>query len=85
MDKYYTEIISSLAERTIKRLWILCIILALLLVGSWVGFIVYESSYVDEVVTQEVDTGQGDAYVAGIGDIIYGESKADNQKQDAQE
>lgn len=30
-------------------------------------------------VTQEVETGEGSAYVAGVGDVNYGESKADSQ------
>lgn len=63
-------------ERTIKRLWILVILLILLLFGSNAAWIWYESQFVDEVVTQDVDTGTGDAYVAGIGDVTYGEGEA---------
>ena len=66
---------------TIKRLWILLIIVISLLVvtnGAWIW---YESQW--EVVesteiTQEVEAGMGDAVVSGIGDIIYGESEADS-------
>ena len=66
-------------ERTIKRLWILCIILTVLLVGSNAAWLIYESQFADEVkIEQEVDANDGDAYVSGIGDINYGESKADN-------
>lgn len=65
-------------ERTIKRLWILVIILIFLLFGTNAAWIYYESKM--EVVTetdiaQEVDTGEGSAYVAGIGDVYYGESE----------
>lgn len=63
-------------ERTIRRLWILSILLLLALVASNSAWIWYESQFAEEVVTQEVDTGDGAAYVAGIGDV-YGESEAD--------
>lgn len=56
-------------ERTIRRLWILCIIIFLAFVGSNAAWIYYESQFVDEYVMQDVDTGNGAAYVAGIGDI----------------
>ncbi len=62
------------AERTIKRLWILCILLIVLLVGTNAGWIYYESQFTDEVtVTQEADTdGSGNAYVNNGGDFING-------------
>jgi len=74
-------------ERTIKRLWILCIIMFLALVGTNAGWIWYENQFIDEVTTQEVDQdvdtgfGDGDVYVHGIGDI-YGESKAEGANND---
>ena len=74
---YYTDIIASMAERTIKRLWILCIVLALLLTGSWTFFYIRESRYEDVYVEQEVDTGEGDAFVVGVGDVDYGESETE--------
>lgn len=54
------------AERTIKRLWILCILLIVLLVGTNIAWIHYESQYKTEktVVTQDVDTdGYGNAVI----------------------
>lgn len=66
------------AERMNKRLWIVILVLILCLVGTNAGWIVYESQFTDEVITQEVDTGEGTAVVSGTGDAIYGESKADN-------
>ena len=60
-----------------RRLWILCILLISLLVLTNVCWVVYESQYVDEMsVEQEVETGDGDAIVNGIGDLSYGEGKA---------
>lgn len=66
------------AERMNKRLWIVILVLIICLVGTNAGWIVYESQLADEVITQEVDTGEGTAVVSGTGDAIYGESKADN-------
>ena len=70
----------SRMERTNKRLWILCIIMFLALVGTNAGWIYYESQWEDVVTTQEVsqdvDTGEGNAFVQGIGDY-YGEGKAE--------
>lgn len=66
-------------ERTVKRLWILCILLILLLVGTNVAWIIYETQYIEEVeIQQEVDTGKGDAFISGIGDIYYGESETED-------
>ena len=79
-SQYTIDILAAMAERTIKRLWILIIILVLLLFGSNAAWIWYESQFIDEVVTQEVDTGEGDAFIAGIGDVNYGESTADGQE-----
>ena len=60
-----------------RRLWILCILLISLLVLTNICWVVYESQYVDEMsVEQEVETGDGDAIVNGIGDLNYGEGKA---------
>ncbi len=68
-------------ERVNKRLWIVVIILIVALIATNAGWIVYESQFVDEYVTQEIDTGDGDAVVAGIGDVNYGESTSDGETQ----
>jgi hypothetical protein len=60
-------------------LWILLIILACMLLGTNAAWIVYESQFQTVEVAQEVDTGEGDAFVAGYGDVNYGESQADSQ------
>lgn len=69
-------------ERTIKRLWVLLLVVIVLLVGSNIAWIVYESQFEDVSVEQEVDTGDGDAFVAGVGSIYYGESQAKNDNPD---
>lgn len=66
-------------ERTIRRLWVLCIIIFLAFVGSNVAWMYYESQFTtnEQRVEQEVDTGDGSAVVTGIGDI-YGTSSTDS-------
>lgn len=73
----FHESMMARQERTIRRLWILCIVIFLAFVGSNSAWIYYESQFTEEVVTQDVDTGNGAAYVAGIGDI-NGTSETDS-------
>ena len=78
---YVHEGMMARMERTNRRLWILCIIIFLAFVisnGAWIWYEnqweVYETS---QSVDQDIDTGDGDANITGIGDI-YGTSEADN-------
>lgn len=75
MIPYY--IAESMADRqsaTIKKLWILCLLLIVLLVGTNALWLWYESQweYVEttEMVEQDIDAdfGDGDFTVIGIGD-----------------
>lgn len=63
-------------ERNNRRVWILCIVIFLALILTNAGWIYYENQYEDITVSQDVDTGEGDAVVSGVGDI-YGEGQAD--------
>lgn len=65
-------------ERQTKRLFILCIVIFAAFVLSNLAWIIYENQFATEqtTVTQEVETGEGDATVIGVGDN-YGESKTD--------
>lgn len=83
VDKqYYVDIINGLANKTIKRLWIIIILLVVLLVGTNVAWLYHENSFADEVITQdvlqEVETKDGNAFVNGIGDVVYGEGSTEN-------
>ena len=78
--RYIYEASIASHERTIKRLWILLILLVVLFVGSNAAWVYYEAQFEDTVVEQEIDTGSGDAFVAGVGDVNYGESKAESQE-----
>ena len=67
-------------ERANKRLWIVVLVLIAVLLGTNGAWIWYESQFqvVEESkVEQEVDTGDGDTIVNGIGDINYGTSETD--------
>lgn len=66
-------------ERTIKRLWILCIILIAIVLGSNMAWIYYESQFEDvsTTVTQEVEAdGNGNAII-NDGVRINGTGEAD--------
>jgi hypothetical protein len=55
-------------ERTIKRLWILLVLLIVLLVGSNVAWTIYESQFEYETVTEidaDQETEDGNNYVVG--------------------
>ena len=88
-SQYQIDIISAMAERTIKRLWILIIILVVLLFGSNVAWIIYESSFVDEVVTVEAKTDTGGPAIANTtGRVIFngvGESDNENPQEEVRE
>lgn len=59
-------------ERSNRRLFIIVLVLIAVLAASWIGFFIYESQFEDVSVSQDVDTGEGDAYVAGVGNLTYG-------------
>ena len=47
-------------ERTNKRMWILVLLLVIALVGSNVGWILYESQFTDEVYSYELTQDAAD-------------------------
>lgn len=73
-------------ERTIKRLWVLCIISFLALVFSNIYWINYEMQFEDVVtnVSQETSSESGNAVIYGdhAGAVIYGDSKANNNSKE---
>ena len=69
-------------ERTIKRLWILCIIIFVALIGTNAGWIIYESQYQDVVITESQQDGAGVNIISGK-DVQYGaESKNDTNESE---
>ena len=62
-------------EKANTRLWIIVILLIVALVGTNAGWIYYENSFEDVVVTQEVDAesdGDSDLHINTIGGDNYG-------------
>lgn len=66
-------------ERTNKRVWILCIILIAMLLGTNAGWLWYESQfdYYETEVTQENENGYNN-YIGNDGDIHNGETDSQN-------
>lgn len=64
------ESATSRQERTIRRLWILCIILIVALFGTNAGWIYYENSFEDVVtVEQDAEWEEGDVILNGTGEV----------------
>lgn len=70
------ESMSVRLERTIRRLWILCIILVIVSLGTNIGWICYEMQYKEVSVTKnaEIETDDESTAITNIdGTINYGE------------
>ena len=69
-------------ETANKRWFISFLVLLFLFVATNAGWIIYESQFQDVSIQSEVDTGEGDATIVGVGvlgDVSYGEGEADDQ------
>lgn len=82
-NQYTIDILGGMAERTIKRLWVIIILLIVLFVGTNAAWIYYESQW--EVVetteiTQENDGGFNN-YIGNDGDIYNGEANSPENKK----
>ena len=55
-------------ERMNRRLWILCLVLIVALIGSNVGWIIYENQFEDVVVEQDSEDGNNN-FIGNDGDI----------------
>lgn len=79
-EKFIQEMYAASMERTIKRLWITIILLIVLLVGTNVGWLIYESQFEEVTTTQTVTQDlQGDnASNNFIGGDVYGKSETDS-------
>ena len=72
-------------ERTIKRLFIICMTLIIVAVGTNAYWIWYESRYEDIVttVTQDLDSGDGGTAIINDGVHVNGESETDGYGEEA--
>ena len=79
---YVAESMADRQNDIIKRLWALCLLLIILLVMTNGAWFLYESQFeyvetTEQEVKQDIDTGDGDTTIIGIGDN-YGKSEADH-------
>lgn len=75
---YFTfESVRATMERTVKRLWILVIILVGLLVATNAGWMIYEAQFEEIEITQDNANGYNN-YVGNDGDIYNGETDHQN-------
>ena len=85
-EKYISELafesIAVRTERTIRRLWILIIILIFVLLGTNAGWLWYESQYEYYEITQEATAdGSSDINLQNIsGDYYGGQSETNDQR-----
>ena len=70
-------------ERTIRRLWILLLVLVVLLVGSNALWIWYESQFEDVTTEVEMENESGFvSYIGRDGDIYNGETESQDETPD---
>jgi preprotein translocase subunit SecY len=62
-----------------KRLWILCLILIILLFGTNVYWVCYESQFQDETTTIEATQDGSGTNIVGGGNINYGAESTDHE------
>lgn len=67
-------------ERTIKRLFILCVLLIIVAIGTNAYWIWYEAQFEDisTTVTQDLDASDGGNAIINDGVHVNGESKTDS-------
>ena len=66
------------SERHNKRLWIVILVLIGALIGTNLAWIIYENSFEDYVITQEVEQDADNGTNNFIGGDIYGETEDQN-------
>ena len=76
-SQYYTDIIAAMAERTIKRIWMLCIALVILLAASLAvlaAVLAYESQFecVEETTQEVTQNADGASYNKFVGGDFHG-------------
>lgn len=86
-ENFRDEIFVAVLERTIRRLWILCILLVLLLVGTNAAWIYYESQFEDVVTTETIesnseDGGDATGIIGNNNEINNGQSESNKNDKD---
>lgn len=73
-EAYPEDLALAIMERTIRRFWILTILLAVLLAGSWIGFFAYESQFQTVSVENAVEQDAQDGTNYFTGGDYYGQT-----------
>ena len=66
------------SERHNKRLWIVILVLIGALIGTNLAWIIYENSFEDYVITQEVEQDADNGTNNFVGGDVYGETEDKN-------
>lgn len=66
------------SERHNKRLWIVILVLIGALIGTNLAWIIYENSFEDYVITQEVEQDADNGTNNFVGGDVYGEAEDQN-------
>ncbi len=77
--QYQLDVLTAFAERTIKRLWILIILLVILLFGSNAAWLYYESTMQEVTVTERVEQeaeADNSSNIQKVGGDFYGGESA---------
>ena len=78
--RFLNEMYSAVLERTIRRLWILCIILVVLLVSSNLAWIYYENQFEEIEIIQDSSNGSNN-FIGKDGNIYNGITDNQNPKE----
>ena len=66
------------SERHNKRLWIVILVLIVALLGTNLAWIIYENSFDDHVITQDVKQDADNGTNSFVGGDVYGEAEDKN-------
>lgn len=67
-------------ERTIRRLWFLCVLMFLAFAASNAAWVWYESQFEDVVTTIDAQQDGSGTNIVGGGDVDYEPTSEDNKK-----
>ena len=62
-------------ERQIRRMWVIVLVLIFALIGTNLAWIIYENSFEDYLITQEVEQDAENGVNNFVGGDVYGETK----------
>lgn len=88
IQRYYYEDMMCRRDKEVekwhkawKTTFIALIVAVCIIIGGIIGFMYYEKQFevVEETVTQDIDTGDGNLALTGIGDLYYGKSPTNSQ------